>query len=677
MSSMGLVRARVQKQRRARVRRVLRTPSALIILVCTGLLALPSAPAEAAGRGLGPGLGPLVGAVHSLLGGLNGLLGALLGNADPSKLDGKLRKKVHDGDTGSVRVIITNAPGQDLGLIGQVVAMLGGVVRLTLTTVGAIVADVPVDNLLSLSGSPSVHSISIDAPVLSIDGNEVSSSNAPPPNAYTLRSALGLDQMTPSAAGVGVAIVDSGIDPQADFAGRITAFYDFTGGNGATVALPVDAYGHGTHVAGIIASSGAQSSNAQYRGVGASARLIGLRVLDANGAGQTSQVIQAIEFAVNNRALLGIDVMNLSLGHPVYETVDTDPLVRAVESAARAGIVVVASAGNFGYNHTTGQTGYGGITSPGNAPSVISVGALRTLNTNGRDDDSVAPYSSRGPSWYDAMAKPDLVAPGDGIISNAPSSSTLYSSYPAVRVDASHMRLNGTSMAAAVTSGVAALVIEASRGAHPLSPRLSPNAVKAILQYSATQVGFAGAPPDGLVQGAGAINVPAALALAQAIDPGQPVGSDWLSGSPAPFTTYGNIALPWAQDIIWRDTLLSGSLLELNRPAWSPSLPWGASTTWTPDVVTGNNLVWGGQINWAGNIVWGGQMVGTCTTTQTFTWGSADTCTNGQTFTWGSADDPSTTVWGNLATAPTDGQTFTWGSSDPSSLSQPQSQPQR
>ncbi len=500
--------------------------------------------------------------------------------------------------------------------------------------------------------------------MLSIDGNEVGTSDPASQTPYTLRSALGLDPVTPSAAGIGVAIVDSGIDPQTDFAGRISAFYDFTGGNGATVALPVDAYGHGTHVAGIIASSGAQSNNLQYRGIGASARLIGLRVLDANGAGQTSQVIQAIDFAVSNRTLLGIDVMNLSLGHPVYETVDTDPLVRAVEAAVRSGIVVVASAGNFGYNHTTGQTGYGGITSPGNAPSVISVGSLRTFNTNARDDDSVAPYSSRGPTWYDAIAKPDLVAPGDGIISNAPASSTLYSTYPSVRVDASHMRLNGTSMAAAVTSGVAALVIQASRGAHPLAPALSPSAIKAILQYSATQVGFAGVPPDGLVQGAGAINVPAALALAQAIDPAQPVGSDWLSGSPAPFTTYGNIALPWAQDIIWRDTLLSGSLLDLNRPAWSPSLPWGASTTWTPDVVTGNNLVWGGQINWAGNIVWGGsQMVGTCTTTQTFTWGSADTCTNGQTFTWGSADDPRTTVWGNLATAPTDGQTFTWGSS--------------
>jgi hypothetical protein len=140
MSSMGLVRARVQKQRRARFRRVLRTPSALIVLVCAGLLVLPPAPAEAQIRLLRP----VVSTVNGLLG---GLLGLLLGSPNPAKLDGALRLRVQAGGSQSVRVIITSEPGQDLGLIGQVVALLGGVVRLTLSTVGAIVADVPVANL--------------------------------------------------------------------------------------------------------------------------------------------------------------------------------------------------------------------------------------------------------------------------------------------------------------------------------------------------------------------------------------------------------------------------------------------------------------------------------------------------------------------------------------------------
>jgi len=669
MSSIRRVHARVSQQRYARASRT-RTRSAFVVLFCAALVALPPAPAGAQLVSLQP-LTPASALLGSLTKSLLGTLSTLLGSTpNPAKLDAALRLQVQTGGTQSVRVIITNEPGQTLGIVGQVVALLGGVVRLTLTTVSAVVADVPLDKLLDLTSAPSVHSVSLDAPVLSIDGNLVAPSTTPPPSSsYTLRSALGLSSLTPSAVGVGVAVIDSGISPEADFAGRITAFFDFT--NGGIVALPIDPYGHGTHVAGIIASSGAQSSNAQYRGLGASARLIGLRVLDANGAGQTSQVIQAIEFAINQRTALGIDVMNLSLGHPIYETVDTDPLVRAVEAAVSSGIVVVASAGNFGYNRSTGQTGYAGITSPGNAPSAITVGALRTINTIDRGDDDIAPYSSRGPSWYDAISKPDLVAPGDGIISNATSSSTLYTTYPSVRVDASHMRLNGTSMAAAVASGVAALVIEASRSTHPLAPPLTPNAIKAILQYTTTQVGYAGVPPDALIQGAGAINVPAALDLARAIDPSQPVGADWLADAESPYTTYGNIALPWAQDIIWRDTWLSGSVPERNRDAWSRTLPWGAPTTWASDVTLGGNVVWGSQIDWAGHLVWGSEMIGTCPGPQTFTWGSADTCTDGQTFTWGSADDPSTTVWGNLATKPTGGQTFTWSSSDPSSSSQP------
>jgi serine protease AprX len=99
-------------------------------------------------------------------------------------------------------------------------------------------------------------------------------------------------------------------------------------------------------------------------------------------------------------------VLNLSLGHPIYEPAATDPLVQAVERAVAAGIVVVTSAGNEGTNRVTGQVGYAGITSPGNAPSAITVGAVDTRNTTTRLDDQVPSFSSRGPTWYDAYAKP-------------------------------------------------------------------------------------------------------------------------------------------------------------------------------------------------------------------------------------------------------------------------------
>ena len=134
-------------------------------------------------------------------------------------------------------------------------------------------------------------------------------------------------------------------------------------------------------------------------------------MLDSNGAGYTSNVIKAVEFAVANRTSLGIHIINLSLGHPIYEPAANDPLVLAVESAVRAGIVVVVSAGNNGQDDT-GAIGYAGISSPGNAPSAITVGTVDHKNTAWPYDDTVAPYSSRGPTWFDGFAKPDILAPG-------------------------------------------------------------------------------------------------------------------------------------------------------------------------------------------------------------------------------------------------------------------------
>jgi serine protease AprX len=163
-------------------------------------------------------------------------------------------------------------------------------------------------------------------------------------------------------------------------------------------------------------------------------------------------VINAIEFAVDTRSY-DVDVINLSLGHPIYEPADTDPLVQAVEAAVREGIVVVTAAGNFGTNPETGQVGYGGITSPGNAPSAITVGSIRTFDTTSRADDMVAEYSSRGPTWYDAYAKPDIVAPGHRLLASANAAQKLYIDYPSLRVTIdgqSYMKLSGTSMATGV-----------------------------------------------------------------------------------------------------------------------------------------------------------------------------------------------------------------------------------
>src|SRR6202008_584009 len=120
-----------------------------------------------------------------------------------------------------------------------------------------------------------------------------------------------------------VAIIDSGLESSSEFSGRVKAFYDFT--KGGILAPSYDDYGHGTHVAGTIGGSGALSQYNDYRGLAPGVKFVILKVLDKNGAGWTTDVISAIDFAVANRAQYGIDIINLSLGHPIYEPAATDP----------------------------------------------------------------------------------------------------------------------------------------------------------------------------------------------------------------------------------------------------------------------------------------------------------------------------------------------------------------
>ena len=249
----------------------------------------------------------------------------------------------------------------------------------------SLVAQVKKANLAALAGSDAVEQLSLDAKIRGHQSPDPSVDPSQPPITQdVLRAILGLPATASGAtgAGVGVAILDSGIRDAGDFNGRITAFYDFT--NGGRPMPPSDGYGHGTHVAGLIGSDGSQSGG-HYLGIAPAVSLIGMKVLDDAGNGLTSAVIAAVNFATVNRRALGIDIINLSLGHPIYEEAATDPLVQAVEQAVASGIVVVVSAGNDGIDPETGQVGYAGIESPGNSPSAITVGAV------GRSTRSHAP----------------------------------------------------------------------------------------------------------------------------------------------------------------------------------------------------------------------------------------------------------------------------------------------
>ena len=515
-----------------------------------------------------------------------------------SKLDARLAASVRAGASGTQRVIIRTASN---GIPGLKIALerAGSPVLLAHPIINAVTARVPVAALEGLSHLPFVVSISTDAVVIA----EQSSSGD-----STLRGTLGLPVQSPTGNRVGVAVIDSGLEAGAEFGDRIAGFYDFT--QDGSAASPSDDYGHGTHVAGLIAGSGDLSSGKRYRGVAPKARLVALKVLDQNGAGNTSDVISAIEFVTANRHQLGVDVINLSLGHPIYEPAATDPLVQAVEAAVRAGIVVVASGGNYGVSSVTGLPGYAGILSPGNAPSAITVGSVKTLETNTRADDRVAAYSSRGPTWYDGRAKPDLVAPGHGLVAAAAKSSTLYIDNPALRVGDSYLRLSGTSMAAGVVSGTVALIIEANRGAFPNAP-LSPNAVKAILQYTSLPVrDEQGVEYDYLTQGAGSVNTAGAIELAARIDTSMPPASWWLTSGVDAWTVIDGQIQPWAETVGWGDALSEGPALYFNELAWTQNIVWGSNIVWGNNIVWGSNIVWGNNIVWGSNIVWGNSLIG-------------------------------------------------------------------
>jgi serine protease AprX len=608
-----------------------------------------------------------------------------------ARVDKHVAQALQQHDSRAQRVIIRARPGSE-SAVSQALRAHGDRVYARHASIGAFTAEIHGKDLAPLVESDLIESISIDARVNAdgqllggligvvvdvvsqvLDPGEIDTSQ-PPVSPKVLRATLGLSTTSWTGRGIGVAVIDSGIAPTLDFQSRIAAFYDFTNG-GMVAKTSFDDYGHGTHVAGTIGGSGALSSNNNYRGLAPKVRFIGLKVLDAQGQGWTSDVLRAIDFAVQNKTALGIDIINLSLGHPIFEPAASDPLVQAVERAVRAGIVVVAAAGNYGKNPETGLPGYAGITSPGNAPSAITVGAVNVFNSVGRADDRIATYSSRGPTWYDGRVKPDIVAPGHDLVAAASRNSWLYKNYPQLRADdADYMRLSGTSMATAVTSGVVALMLEANRytNSYPARPSLTPNAVKAALEYTALNIhDDHGLEYDLLTKGTGSLNGRGAIDVARAIDTSQPQGAPWVIRSLAPadpWTTIDGANLPWSQALIWGNTVIWGSTMQLNHPAWSTTVIWGSNET----VIWGSNdtVIWGSNdtVIWGSNdtVIWGSN--------DTVIWGSNDTVIWGSndTVIWGSHDvvwqNPSTwstaVVWGPDSLGRLQGGTVIWGSTN-------------
>jgi subtilisin family serine protease len=377
---------------------------------------------------------------------------------------------------------------------------------------------------------------------------------------------------TYDGTGVGIAVLDSGIDPahvamtqESGSASRVTYSKDFTG-EGRTD----DPYGHGTHVASIAAGNG-QISNGAYRGIAPNANLINLRVLDSQGKGTISALLSAIDWIKSNRTTYNIRVVSMSLGTAAVDSYTVDPLCLAVRSLVDAGVVVVAAAGNEGKDGA-GNKIYGQIHSPGIAPSVITVGAANTFGTDARNDDGVTTYSSRGPTrsfWtdtygvrhYDNLVKPDLVAPGNKIIDAQSAGNLLVTQNPTLDANVSgstardQMYLSGTSMATPVVSGAAALMLQAN-------PKLTPNMVKALLMFTAQQLpGY-----NTFEQGAGEVNLEGAMRLARLVrtdlSSSTPVGTSMLTGSfGSAQTTIAGWQFDWSQGIVLDQTFVTGTNL--------------------------------------------------------------------------------------------------------------------
>jgi serine protease AprX len=485
------------------------------------------------------------------------------------------------------RIIVRHRPGAALRL-KRLLAQHGGIVTQQHDQIGALAVELHAGDLDAVVSHPDVLGVSANGKVRShaqrpaAKGTARAAKAAPQKDTDTdvLRAMLGIGTSKLTGRGVGIALLDSGVNLVPDLNSKVKAYYDFTDG-----ATDNDGYGHGTHLASVIAGSGRQSKG-KHRGLAPGASLIVLKVLDENGEGDTSDVIAAIEFAVAHRVQLGIDIINLSLGHPVFEPAATDPLVRAVEEAVAAGIVVVASAGNYGTDPETGEIASAGIGSPANAPSVITVGATLAHGTVSLADDYVAPFSARGPTWHDGLIKPDIVAPGDRLVGVNTRTAQLYQNNKLRAGTAGHLRLSGTSVATAVTSAVIALMIQQNRLDEGAGTPLTPNTIKAALQYTALPVRHSGSGIPGILEhGAGTLNGLGAIQLARLIEPKAEAGAWWLEGPVTPSTTLGGHAYPWAQGIVWGDGVVWGDAVMYKERAWSQGIVWGDGVVWGDSVL--------------------------------------------------------------------------------------------
>ncbi len=490
-------------------------------------------------------------------------------------------------DQSAVRVIVVAdraAGGSATG--AAAVAAAGGRVVHGLGSMAAVVADVPVAGIAAVRAAPGIRSVTADA---RLELQQTDPPPAPDGRAGSLRlaaAAIGAPaywQAGYTGHGVDVALIDSGVAPVEGLTapGAVVNGPDLSFESQDDDTRYVDTFGHGTHLAGIIAgrdtgvdpAGGAVSPDTPgFLGVAPGARVVSLKVADARGNTDVSQVIAAIDWVVQHRRSGDLDIRVLSLSFGTDGTQDRrlDPLSYAVEVAWRHGLVVVVAVGNDGRRS-------GPLRNPAMNPFPIAVGATDTRGTAPVGDDVVPAFSNRG----NGERQPDLVAPGTSLASLRAPGSTVDEAHPHAMVDGRLLLGTGTSQATAMVAGAVALVLEQR-------PHLTPDQVKTLLRVTARKL--AGHSPKG--QGAGVV------ALDRVLHQATPAGAaQWWERGTGTGTLDGargshrlvrdGVVLRGEQDIFGTP---------FDAPAWARASAAGSS--WSAGVWNGST--WSGS-SWSGS----------------------------------------------------------------------------
>jgi len=494
-----------------------------------------------------------------------------------------------------VSVIVREQPNDGAAADRQITA-LGGHIEQQVGLINAVVADVPAAAVQELSASSNVAQVTANVTVNLLSSSTSSTGSYNP--ATDVDSMYTIEQMDGAHAywnagytgqGVGVALVDSGVTPVDGLSapGKVIYGPDLSYESQDASVNNLDTYGHGTHMAGIIAgrdneaTTVSSSDTTHFLGMAPNAHIVSLKVANALGQTSVSQVLAAIASVVQHRNDNGLNirVLNLSFGTASHESYVLEPLAYAAEQAWLHGIVVVVAAGNDGNTSD-------GLEDPAVDPYVIAVGAADTEGTTNVAEHEPASFTSQGNS----RRSPDLAAPGTHVVSLRDPGSFVDDTFGATATVAGRfLRGSGTSQAAAIVSGAAALLISQR-------PGLTPDQVKAMLVDGTSSI-----EGNSRLTGSGELNLAAVLDA-----PAPNVTQTWRqstggysdSSNDAPYTGASWSGSSWS-GASWSGASWSGA--SWSGASWSGASWSGASwsgASWSGASWSGAS--WSG-VSWSGS----------------------------------------------------------------------------